>query len=813
MAVKGKAAAVEAREERLKRICGKINEGAFGGEQKDAVTYLGSKEAVRLERFPSGCPALDDALGGGWPKGRFVELFGGEAGGKTTLSLHAISEHQKKYPDEDVALIDTEFCLASGTLVYDASSMVYRPVEDMVGESVKVLSWVDGKMIPQPAKVVSVGERDVYLVRCSAGRKIRLTDNHRVLTQDGYKEVSDLMSGDTMFVPRKLSEYNGSSFFVDKDLELYRILGYHIGDGTVGCAEVATVDGAVVEDLQSIAAKHDCVVTFNGTLARFRKKDLKYYDISEDAVVKMLEDGLLLEEIALEFGCSLDTVRGRIKEYGLGSKYNFRQRAAVARNERDTNIPRSESKYCGGIKSSIYDFLSKFDCFHKYSGQRRMPIGLNNYQLVQVLAGMWMSDGCVIDPHKQHRCAAYYSTTSRILAMDVQAALQRLGVFSSISEYIKPREDGDGYHDVSYNVYIRGREDLARFASCVKLSGYKRDRIDSALAYVAPKSAVRDGKDLIGVEVVSVELDGSSQTFDVSVANPNDECQNFLAEGMIVHNSFDSEYASAIGVDTRYLVVCQPESGEQALNVLSQLINEGVGLILVDSVAALTTRSELEGDIGDTKVAEQARLMSGALRRLTMEAGRKQATVLWTNQVRDKIGISYGDKTTTPAGRALKHYASIRVNVSRIGSVKEKVGGEEVIVANKVKVDVKKNKTASPFRQAEFFIAFGHGIDEASAILDSALDCGAIVRKGARFTMTTPAGDEVLPVGRQAVLDAIRADKVMKDRVMAALVAKRNTAEPVEDEEKPVRKGKPQIDDPDGPLGGGDEEAVEVDEV
>ena len=229
--------------------------------------------------------------------------------------------------------------------------------------------------------------------------------------------------------------------------------------------------------------------------------------------------------------------------------------------------------------------------------------------------------------------------------------------------------------------------------------------------------------------------------------------------------AFDEEYAKALGVDTRYLIVCQPESGEQALNVLSQLIKKGVKCLVVDSVAALTTKAELEGDIGDIHVGEQARLMSQALRRLVQETGSRGTTVFWTNQVREKIGIVWGDKNTTPAGHALKHYASIRVNVVRIGTVKEKINGEDIAVCNKTKADVKKNKTAPPFRVAEFYISYGHGIDTAAALLDGALARKVITKRGAWLFCD---GEQVAQ-GRMAVLDLIRTDPVWNKKISDAL--------------------------------------------
>lgn len=233
--------------------------------------------------------------------------------------------------------------------------------------------------------------------------------------------------------------------------------------------------------------------------------------------------------------------------------------------------------------------------------------------------------------------------------------------------------------------------------------------------------------------------------------------------------SFDEEYAQSLGVNTKYLIVHQPDSGEQALNILNQLILAGVRCFAFDSVAALTTKAELDGDLGDTHVGEQARLMSQSLRRLAAEAGKRNATVLFTNQVREKIGISYGDKTTTPAGRALRHWASIRVHVRATGRVKENIGGEEVVVSSTHIADVKKNKTAAPFKKAEFVISFGHGIDTIAAILDSAMSLGIIVKRGSWISMD----NQQLGQGRAVVLDMLRKDAEFRQKVTEAIAAKK----------------------------------------
>lgn len=225
--------------------------------------------------------------------------------------------------------------------------------------------------------------------------------------------------------------------------------------------------------------------------------------------------------------------------------------------------------------------------------------------------------------------------------------------------------------------------------------------------------------------------------------------------------SWDITYASALGVDVKYLLVHQPESGEQALNVLSMLIKGGVGCVVVDSVAALTTKAELEGDLGDQFVGQQARMMSQALRRLAMEAGQCGTTVFWTNQVREKISISYGDKTTTPAGRALRHYASIRLHLAAIGKVKD---GDEV-VSSRIKADCRKNKTAAPFKQCEFNISFGRGIDAMASLLDAAIEKGVVTKRGSWLSI----GEEQLGQGKPAVLEAMHEKPELAERIKQAV--------------------------------------------
>jgi len=266
------------------------------------------------------------------------------------------------------------------------------------------------------------------------------------------------------------------------------------------------------------------------------------------------------------------------------------------------------------------------------------------------------------------------------------------------------------------------------------------------------------------IEIYGPESSGKTTLAIHAIA----ECQKAggIAAFIDAEHAFDRFYAANLGVDIENLYISQPDNGEQALEIADQLIrSSAIDIIVIDSVAALTPKKEIEGDMGDSAVGLQARLMSQALRKLTSTISKTKTTCIFINQLREKIGVMFGNPETTTGGNALKFYASVRLDIRKSGQA---IKDGDNIIGNPVKVKVVKNKVAPPFRKAEFEIIFGEGISKIGEIVDLGVEYGLIKKSGSWFSY----GESKLAQGRDAVKDLLKDNPELCEELEAKIMEK-----------------------------------------
>jgi recombination protein RecA len=258
------------------------------------------------------------------------------------------------------------------------------------------------------------------------------------------------------------------------------------------------------------------------------------------------------------------------------------------------------------------------------------------------------------------------------------------------------------------------------------------------------------------IEIYGPESSGKTTLAIHAIAQS--QRQGGIAAIIDAEHAFDRYYAEKLGVDVENLLISQPDNGEQGLEIADNLIRSGaIDIIVIDSVAALTPRSEIEGEMGDSKMGLQARLMSQALRKLTATISRTGSTCIFINQLREKIGVMFGNPETTTGGNALKFYASIRLDIRRVGQIKD----GDAVIGNRTRVKVVKNKVAPPFRMAEFDIIYGEGISRLGEIIDLGVEHNIIKKSGSWFSFE----DTKLGQGRDAVKTLLTDNPELADKI------------------------------------------------
>ena len=259
------------------------------------------------------------------------------------------------------------------------------------------------------------------------------------------------------------------------------------------------------------------------------------------------------------------------------------------------------------------------------------------------------------------------------------------------------------------------------------------------------------------IEIYGPESSGKTTLAMHAIAEA--QKQGGIAAFVDAEHAFDRYYAQKLGIDVENLIISQPDNGEQALEIADNLIRSGaIDILVIDSVAALTPKAEIEGEMGDSKMGLQARLMSQALRKLTATVNKTKCTVIFINQLREKIGVMFGNPETTTGGNALKFYASIRLDIRRSTQIKD---NNNEASGNRARVKVVKNKVAPPFRQAEFDIMFGEGISKTGEVLDIGADLGIVKKSGSWYSYD----DSRLGQGRDAVKDVLKDNPELMEEI------------------------------------------------
>lgn len=695
-----------------------------------------ANEILQPSRISTGAFTLDFALLGGIPDNRITMIVGERHSGKSMLSNRIITSAQNMYPDQTPIILDIEGCIAGSTLLVDSTTGIVHTAKELYEGKIKasLMSYDEKDNTLKPSKVIAWfdnGIKDTYRVQAGS-TSIEVTDNHKMLVARSTGEYEwvrcgELKEGDYICRPYKYTEsFSHTCGVTEEESEL---LGNLIGDGSYGKSNTSVV---------------------------FTKKDKE--------VISRVSDLCEYKGIVL--------VQFSDRHYRLS---------------KDSNVP----KYNRRGTNRLIELLKDVGIWGQSGSSKVIPSVImkgTKDVITSMLTGLYNTDGGV----SKVRPTITFTNTSWRLVHQVQYLWTRLGIPSTIHRY----SDDDDNHNDWYTISINSVRRLQRVYKLLNLVGIRDDTLYNwsvqslrstystsrySMGYKvltdSERKEAREGGTHLNetgmyfVKVTSIEPTGRQNTYDFTIEGTH----NYVANGLVVHNTFESTWAKKLGVDLDSLPVIPCDTGEMAADVGAALVeSKGTSLLVVDSIAALVPMKEVESSAEDAHVGLQARLVGSFIRKITSSLIKERrrghyVTVLFLNQFRLKIGVSFGDPRTLPGGKALEFATSVQIIIKNKENKGRSSVGIETLTHNDHSYTITKNKLNNGPRTGEFILLreddeesglLAGMVDDSITVLSFAKKFGLYTGGGTRWTLEF--GETKVSFGKaKEAIQALQDDQVL----------------------------------------------------